>query len=42
MSDLQSLVTTTVGFVFGLPLLALPWLLVIWIIKRVFFSRKDK
>lgn len=38
-----TLFTQIVIFIFfGLPLLAIPWLLVIWLIRKLFGKRKDE
>lgn len=42
--DLNStlIVQLIVFFFFFLPLLAVPWLLVIWLIRKVFGKKKDR
>nr|DAI03089.1 MAG TPA: FeoB-associated Cys-rich membrane protein [Microviridae sp.] len=39
--SLDSLVFSGLVFLIGLPLLAIPWLLVIWLVRKLFFSKKD-
>lgn len=43
MSDMQLLIVQGVLFVaVVLPLVALPWLLVIWVLRKLFGKKKDR